>query len=355
MPGRVVGGARNAAREVRQLPGRLAKSWRSGRAASAEFRDASRLAAAENRAAEATSAAERRAAATEREATEAAAASETPAARQSHQTNLDEARGKRVSEMDESQFRAEMADAAEHQPRRVNPKSEHFRDYDVEVEANGHTYRRRRDGRGWCRFSDEECFVNLPSEVRRRVGIDNSFGDDLFDESLDFDPELERAASRRTRAEPRGRQAQQEALSDIRSSGETPHPTLREGLEAKRQLYMGNTPGRNSTTGQSVIARMRSETPSRIRGFGVNMEVHTVGPDGVVRWYPIDQMEMGHISPQDAVNYWNNTGRHLGPRHPQVRAWMRDPANYELEHNIVNARKGALLGQTANYLPPTVP
>jgi hypothetical protein len=44
----------------------------------------------------------------------------------------------------------------------------------VEIEANGHTYRRRRDGNGWCRFSPkpEECGVqesDLPDNVQAQA------------------------------------------------------------------------------------------------------------------------------------------------------------------------------------------
>jgi hypothetical protein len=278
---------------------------------------------------------------------------DTPEARQRHQRNLDEARGKPVHEMDASQLQSEVREAGKNRPKRVEPGSEHYRDYDVEIKSGEHSYRRRRDGRGWCRFTDKVCFVDLPPGTRRALGIDENFGDDLFDDYLVSDPDLERAASRRARAEPGGRQAQQEALSDIRKTGETPLSPLREGIDPKRRLYMGETPGKRSLTGEKVIARMRAETPPRVSGITPNEQVFVVGPDGVHRWYPIGETEMGHISPKDAVIYWNNTGRHLGPKHPQVRKWMRDPVNYELEHNVVNARKGAILGQTEEYLPPT--
>ncbi|MBX2998656.1 MAG: DUF4157 domain-containing protein [Caldilineaceae bacterium] len=277
---------------------------------------------------------------------------DTPQARQRHQAHLDDARGKRASDMDANQLRAEVREAGNNRPKRVEPDSVHYRDYDVEIKAGEHTYRRRRDGKGWCRFSAEECFVDLPPSTRRELGIDERFGDDLFDDYLVYDPDLERAATRRARKQSGGRQAQQEALSDIRKTGETPISPLREGVDPKRALYLGSTPGKGSRTGRDVIARMRSETPPRIRGTGASTEVFTVGPDGVKRWYPIRETEMGHI--HDAVTYWNNTGRHLGAKHPQVRRWMLDPANYELEHHIVNAQKGSVLGQTQQYLPPTI-
>jgi hypothetical protein len=99
---------------------------------------------------------------------------DTPQARQRHQSHLDDARGKRLSDMDPDQFRAEMREAGKNRPRGIDPDSEHFRNYDVEIEANGHTYRRRRDGRGWCRFSPgpEECGVPneaLPNQVQQNI------------------------------------------------------------------------------------------------------------------------------------------------------------------------------------------
>jgi hypothetical protein len=76
--------------------------------------------------------------------------------------------------MDSEQFGAEMREAGKNRPRGIDPDSQHFRDYDVELEANGHTYRRRRDGKGWCRFSPgpEECGIPneaLPNQVQQNI------------------------------------------------------------------------------------------------------------------------------------------------------------------------------------------
>ena len=97
---------------------------------------------------------------------------ETPHAKQQHQSHLDEARNKQVHEMDESQLKAEMQELGEHQPKRIEPGSEHFDNYDVEIESNGHTYRRRRDGKGWCRFTEKECGIGnsaLPDKVKEQT------------------------------------------------------------------------------------------------------------------------------------------------------------------------------------------
>lgn len=97
---------------------------------------------------------------------------ETPHAKKQQQVHLDDARNKRVRDMEDTEVRAEQRELAKNQPKRVEPGSEHFEEYDVEIEANGHTYRRRRDGKGWCRFSAEECGIPddaLPPQARNDV------------------------------------------------------------------------------------------------------------------------------------------------------------------------------------------
>ncbi len=275
---------------------------------------------------------------------------ETPKARQRQQAHLDEARGKKVRDMEEPELRAEISESKANRPSRVKPDSEFFADYDIETKANGHTYRRRRDGRGWCRFSAEECFFNESPELRKRLGLDDLDLDDF----LVHDPDLARLESRKQGRKKGGKQAQQEALSDIRKEGERPMPGLKEGLEAKRSLYMGDTPGKRSAPGKKVIERMRNEKPPRVIGVEPNEKVFVAGPDGKKRWYPIDETDMGHINPNDAVKWWNETGRKYGAKHPKVRKWMRDPSNYELEHGVVNRSRGASLGQEEQYLPPLI-
>ena len=258
--------------------------------------------------------------------------------------DLDEARTRRIQEMEEPQLRAELREVSRGRPQEIGPDSPHYRDYDLEVEANGHTYRRRRDRRGWCRFSPvpEECLL----------------GDDLPDEYFAlWDDDLELAQNRRLRGEDGGTEAQRQALEDIRrdirAEGGNPNRDIprfmREGLDPKRLEYLGSTPGKRSRTGRNVIDRMRRD--GKIRGAAPNEEVFTVGPDGVERWYSIDDMDMGH-HPVDAVTYWNDTGRSHGPRSQAVRDWMLDPDNYELQHYSVNRSEGALAGQTEQYLPP---
>ncbi len=70
------------------------------------------------------------------------------------------------------------------------------------------------------------------------------------------------------------------------------------------------------------------------------------GQDGI--WYSLGEMEMGHKI--DAVKWWNETGRYYGPRSKEVREWMLDPNNYELEHFSRNRSRGAKLIE--KYLDP---
>lgn len=74
-------------------------------------------------------------------------------------------------------------------------------------------------------------------------------------------------------------------------------------------------------------------------------------------WFPISEADMGH-SRLDAVDFWNHgdkkkkiqPGRELGPKHPEVRKWMLDSDNYELQHFSHNRSKGASSGKS--YLDP---
>jgi hypothetical protein len=265
---------------------------------------------------------------------------DTPRARQRQQADLDAARNRRLADLDEPQVRAELREAGRQKPRAVDRNSEHFRDYDVEVRANGHTYRRRRDGRGWCRFSSKECFGDL------------DLNEGLPDQYIGLDPAAERAMTRATRAEPGGRQAQRDFYEHAKESGIRPQDIrreLREGLGSARQAYMGRNPRLRGRTGKTVIDRMRDS--DLIRGKAPNERVLTVGPDGKTRWYSIRDTQMGHTP--DAVIWWNETGRHLGPKHPRVLRWMKDPDNYALQHKTVNMRAGGKLGHEHQYLPPT--
>ena len=109
-----------------------------------------------------------------------------------------------------------------------------------------------------------------------------------------------------------------------------------------RDQYLGSTPGKGSATGQKVQARMRAEGKLR---DGID------GPeflDSNGEWWPLSKADMAHKV--DAVKWWNEEGRKYGPKSKEVRDWMLDPNNYELDHYSINRSKGALLPD--RYRPP---
>lgn len=57
-------------------------------------------------------------------------------------------------------------------------------------------------------------------------------------------------------------------------------------------------------------------------------------------WYPLAEMDIGH-TPVDAVDFWLTTGVKYGPKSKEVREWMLDPDNYELQHYKRNRSAGA--------------
>ncbi|MFL1543487.1 RHS repeat-associated core domain-containing protein [Pseudomonas sp. O39] len=105
---------------------------------------------------------------------------------------------------------------------------------------------------------------------------------------------------------------------------------------------VGRTPGKGSRTGKAVIARMRAE--GKIIGSGKNMRFQSTDK----KWYSIKDADMAHKT--DAVKYWNSKGGYHGAKTKEVRGWMRDPDNYELEYYSHNRSKGALL--TDRYKDP---
>lgn len=50
---------------------------------------------------------------------------------------------------------------------------------------------------------------------------------------------------------------------------------------------------------------------------------------------------MGHM--EDAVSWWNKTGRNYGPKSSEVREWMLDSKNYVYEYYKTNRSRGAQL------------
>ena len=89
-----------------------------------------------------------------------------------HKDLLGESNTKKLDEMTPDQRRADLGETANNKPKQIDPDSEFHARYDVEIESNGHTYRRNRDGSGWCRFSSKECGIpesELPKKVQQDV------------------------------------------------------------------------------------------------------------------------------------------------------------------------------------------
>ncbi|MDH5653071.1 MAG: DUF4157 domain-containing protein [Gammaproteobacteria bacterium] len=292
------------------------------------------------------------------------------------QQDLEQARDTRIDDMDSRHMRAEMDEMGQQHPRRVDSSSEFFEDYDIEIQSNGHTYRRRRDGRGWCRFSDPQCGIGdgvLPDNVRSRV--------DNLDTEVPPSPPAERRTGRQQAADnglpenpPDGYEwySGPDGVPRVRRTAGSTQPPREYNYDAparqpdgtptpfeerfpvrperrrssRRTEYLGSTPQKNSRTGRQVIERMEMEGRIHRTATG-EVQVYTRGPPRPwqERWYPLEEMDMGH-HPVDAVTYWNETGRSHGPRSQEVRDWMLDPDHYELQHRSVNRSEGARLGQT---------
>jgi len=112
-----------------------------------------------------------------------------------------------------------------------------------------------------------------------------------------------------------------------------------------REKYLGRTPGKGSKTGKEVIEKMRKEGKIREGENGLEF----LASDN--KWYDLKYADMSHRT--DAVTWWNDVGRHYGPRSPEVRGWMLDSKNYTLDHMHINRSLGAQIGQ--GYLPPIKP
>ena len=105
-----------------------------------------------------------------------------------------------------------------------------------------------------------------------------------------------------------GKAAQGDALWDNAAPQALPelgmglvHLTFGVVIPSLREQYMGRTPGKNSSTGQKVIDRMKSE--GLVRYTEDSIEVYH--PD--TGWVDITMTDMGHKV--DAVKWWNETGR----------------------------------------------
>lgn len=115
-------------------------------------------------------------------------------------------------------------------------------------------------------------------------------------------------------------------------------------LKSLRKKYLGATPGKSSSTGEKVIARLRAE--DKVRTDPATGKVEFLAGDN--KWYELKFADMAHK--EDAVVWWNRLGRQYGERSPEVRTWMLEPDNYVLEHFSINRSAGAKL--KIGYLPP---
>lgn len=111
---------------------------------------------------------------------------------------------------------------------------------------------------------------------------------------------------------------------------------------SKRLDYMGSTPGKYSSVGEEVMIRMAEEGKLRVNNGNVEIR------NSLSQWVDINTTDMSHS--KDAVKAWNEGLYQTGPKSPEVRQFMTDPLNYELDSSAINRSKGASLGET--YRPP---
>jgi hypothetical protein len=127
---------------------------------------------------------------------------------------------------------------------------------------------------------------------------------------------------------------------------------------SRRDKYLGATPGRGSATGRRVISRYRQAVvSSKLHVYLMSGLItgHQSSPPGtnwnVATTHELLDCDMSH-HPVDAVDYWNNTGRHTGEKSQTVRDWMLDQRNYILEPAATNRSRGSANDST--YQDPTV-
>ena len=90
---------------------------------------------------------------------------------------------------------------------------------------------------------------------------------------------------------------------------------------------------------------MKNEKPSKIR---TTRSGKTEFQASNGEWYDISKADMAHKT--DAVSWWNKEGRQYGAKSKEVRDWMLNSKNYELDHFSLNRSLGGKLAET--YLPP---
>ena len=151
------------------------------------------------------------------------------------------------------------------------------------------------------------------------------------------------ASGRRRAGEvPRGEPARKEPLRI---------PTTKYGsaftayVDDPRDMYMGPTPDKHSDIAKLVKGRMAGEGKYDLATDSVR--------DAKGNWVPVSACDMSHVI--DAVLWWNTQGRMTGPQSGAVRAFMRNPLNYELEPSGPNQLRGAqLAARGVKYRTPLV-
>lgn len=115
-----------------------------------------------------------------------------------------------------------------------------------------------------------------------------------------------------------------------------------------RKELLGSTPGKwNSKTGRLVRERMQAEGSLITTSEGTFVKFLDTEVSQY-RWTSIDNTDMAHRF--DAVAWWNDVAVPKGyaPRGPEVREFMLNPNNYELQPYWINRSAGANLKQNYN-------
>jgi len=191
---------------------------------------------------------------------------------------------------------------------------------------------------------------------------------DQINKRADITPEEAQILRDYNNLNPSGTRSVDDVLKDVRNPDLSLNPETGRFLDpdraralSKRQQYMGATPSKQSSVGQQVKDRMKGE--GRLRENPITGKEEVYGPirkpDGTVEngWFDLEDADMGH-HPIDAVDFWNkgdpskglSPGRELGPRHSDIRDWMKDPNNYEFQHYGYNRSMGG--STTSRYQPP---
>ena len=119
--------------------------------------------------------------------------------------------------------------------------------------------------------------------------------------------------------------------------------------KSKRDKAMGRTPNKHSPTGKKVFKRMQDEGNAKIDKSGSKWVKVKIKNNGPRVWKPLDRnIHMGHI--EGAVEWWNKNN--FAAKATEVRTFMLDDENYELEFGPLNSSNGAISGQTNTYHRP---